>query len=55
MSAEIYSAPETTLVEPLMPEAEAERSDWAERIIAIVATAVGVMIIAAVTVIMGVA
>jgi hypothetical protein len=55
MSSNIHSVPETVLVEPLMPDVDTERSDWPERAIAVVATVVGVMIVAAIAVVIGVA
>lgn len=55
MSSEIYSAPETVLVDPLMPDADTDRGDWPERVIAAVATVIGVLIVAAIAVVIGVA
>ena len=55
MSSDFYSGPETTLVDPLMPDADTERGDWPERVIAAVATVIGVLVIAAVAVVIGVA
>lgn len=55
MSSETYSAPETVLVDPLLPDEEAERGDWPERVIATVATVICVLIVAAIAVVIGVA
>lgn len=55
MSTDLYSAPETVLVDPLMPDADTERADWPERVIAAVATVIGVLIVAAIAVVIGVA
>jgi hypothetical protein len=55
MSSETYSAPETELVDPLMPDADTEGSDWPERVITAVAVIIGVLIVAAVAVVIGVA
>ena len=52
MPAELYS--ESAIVEPLVPQTEPERGDWAERTITLVATGLGVLIVAAVAVIVGV-
>lgn len=54
MSSERYSASETVSVDPLL-DADVEGGDWPERVIAIVATVLGVMIVAAITVVVGLA
>ncbi|MCK9919981.1 hypothetical protein MXD81_63725 [Microbacteriaceae bacterium K1510] len=56
MSPEPYSASEVVSADPsLLSDADAERGDWAERVIAAVATVVGVLIVAAIAVVIGVA
>jgi len=55
MSSDIYSTPESTVVDPLMPDVDAESGDWLERVITIVATVIGVLVVAAVAVVFGVA
>lgn len=56
MPPETYSASETVPVDPsLLSDAETERGDWPERVIAAVATVVGVLIVAAIAVVIGVA
>ncbi len=51
MSSDLFSAPETTLVDPLMPDVDTERSDWPERAISIVATVIAVLVVAAIAVV----
>lgn len=55
MSTDIYSTTESTVIDPLMPDVDTESSDWPERVITIVATVIGVLIVAAVAVVIGVA
>ena len=55
MSSDTYSRREITVIEPLMPEVDSERGDWLERVITIVATVIGVLVVAAVAVVFGVA
>lgn len=55
MSSDIYSSPESTVIDPLMPDVDAESGDWLERVITIVATVIGVLVVAAVAVVFGVA
>lgn len=52
MSAEVFA--DTSVIEPIAPEAEAERPDWAERIITGVATATAVLVVAAIGVVLGI-
>lgn len=53
MSTDIYSTPEASVIEPVAPGLDAERSDWLERVITVVATVIGVLVVAAVAVLFG--
>jgi hypothetical protein len=55
MSSDSYSTPESTIVDPLMPDVDAESGDWLERVIMVVATVIGVLVVAAVAVVFGAA